>query len=237
MFSLKPDVKKWAIEFFESEASLRLVPPSRPAERATAERERAPQPQPVADDGNDARTREAIEAVAARTWTEDGIRQFLASATPIVQEFYRGLAAVDSASTTTLNVPHTSPALAVRAASLKGMPALHDALVDPTTGGRKYRIIAAARATVSTYFETNTPPPRPERSERRRRPAVAVRPLTDVASTGASAARALVIHLDVDDNETASRIFEVIRYLNNKNREGRVFSVETDGRELILRIR
>ena len=45
------------------------------------------------------------------------------------------------------------------------------------------------------------------------------------------------IHLDIDTPETASRLFDVIRFLNDRNREGRTFTLETDGRQLILRVR
>jgi hypothetical protein len=237
VFSLKPDVKKWAIEFFESEATSRPVPLSRPAERATTERERPPAPPPAPGEPQRAEPPGEPPRPPSREWNEELIRQFLSSATPIVQEFYRGLATVESASTSSLAVPHTSPALAVRAASLKGLPPLHDAMVDPTTGARRYRLLAEARGPVATYFETNVPPPRPERSERRRRPASAPRPTAESATVGNGPPRAFVLHLDVDDDESAARLFEVIRYLNRKNREGRVFSLETDGRELVLRIR
>ncbi len=234
VFALKPDVKKWAIEFFESEPAERPLPLERSPARVTVERER---PSGAADEATSERSTEEDAEEGPREWTEDAIRRFLASATPIVQEFYRGLSDVLGASASQIGVPHTSPALAVRAAGLRGLPPLHEAGLDPTTGVRIYRLIPEAKSAVAEYYRTNVPPPRPPRSERRRRLPVPLprRAATDALERGSG--DVLVLHLEVDSPEVAARLFEVIRFLNDKNREERTFSLETDGRELILRIR
>lgn len=214
VYFLDPEVRAWATSYFEGNP-----------------------------DG-EKRSASKMTSVKSLAWSKSELEEFLASATPMVREFLRGLLDRPRATTVELRVPHTAPTVAMRYFKAQGKPSLYERVSGPKETPAAYALREEFRDRIGEAFGA-IPLAAPEEIEAlaqrgQRKPRM---PRRRVMEDGESLASAVDAGLPSGDGRTfdlqiatpdeAAKLISFVDFLNQKA-TGHSFRLETNGRDFRL---
>jgi len=216
VYFLDPEVRGWATSYFEGNP-----------------------------DG-EKRSAAKMTSVKSLAWSKSELEEFLATATPMVREFLRGLLDRPRATTIELRVPHTAPTVAMRYFKAQGKPSLYERVSGPKETPAAYALREEFRDRIAEAFGA-IPAAAPEEIEalalrgQRKPRAPRRRVMEDGESLGGSydapahgpTGDGRTFELQIATPDEAAKLISFVDFLNQKA-TGHTFRLETNGRDFRL---